>query len=86
MLSIDCNRPEVRKVLIERYNNYNAMFGEKEGIKGLNAYDQITEESRGDEYQYIGLYNFSDGNTLKIRDKEYKNSLGGFVYFFKPMK
>lgn len=82
-LAVDCNDTEVRRELISLYND--VLDVNDAGVKVLDAYNQVTEKYDGNGYQCVGLYDFSDGDTLKVRYKEYTNSLGDPLYSFEPV-
>jgi hypothetical protein len=78
--SVDCNSVDVRKGLIEDYDEILA----HDGLTVVDTYNQKTLERGLNKLTCYGTYEFSDGDKLNVTYKTYKNSLNEFIYEFNP--
>jgi len=76
----DCNHVEMRAFLIEEYNDA------LESSNAIDSYDQITEKAGKDHLVCNGIFEFGDGERLRVRYERKLNSLGQEIYTFTPIE
>lgn len=81
---VDCNQVEVRKALIEAYND--VLDSNNAGVKVVDAYDQVTVKGGKDTLECTGTYDFSDGDSAKVKYRTYLNSMGEPIDEFVPVE
>ncbi|NIF33764.1 hypothetical protein F3J29_16675 [Enterobacter sp. Cy-643] len=81
---VDCNQVEVRKALIEAYND--VLDSNNAGVKVIDAYDQVTVKAGKDKLECTGTYDFSDGDSAKVKYRTYLNSMGEPIDEFVPVE
>lgn len=79
--TVDCNKPKVRAMLLESYNEIKS---NSNAPTVIDVYDQKTVNVGLNKLTCHGTYEFSDGDKVSMTYDLYKNSLGQFINSFEP--